>query len=180
LLTLRSLAVVGTLAAIVPAAGAQQGHPEPGRPAAGFNLSRLEGGQLELAELRGRPVVINFWATWCAPCRTEMPLLISAWRDNRRLGLEIVAVNLTDQERRKDVLRFVQQMGVPFPVVLDEHGRVRERYGLVSLPTTVFVDSVGIVQTLHSGPLSGADLAKGLATILPTAKLPSATSDSLK
>ena len=81
--------------------------------------------------------------------------------------LEIVAVNLTDQERGKDVRRFVEQLALPFHVALDARGRVRERYGLVSLPTTVFVDSAGTVRARHSGPLSEHNLAEGLAAILP-------------
>jgi peroxiredoxin len=163
------LAIVGVLSR--PAV-AQSTDVEPGRLAPPFDLAVLDGGRVTLAEFRGRPVVINFWATWCTPCRVEMPMLIRAWRDNRGRLLEIVAVNLTDQERRKDVRRFVEQQELPFHVALDERGRVRERYGLVSLPTTVFVDSAGIVRAHHSGPLSEHNLAEGLAAILPAATVP--------
>jgi len=137
-----------------------------GRPSPQFELERLEGGRLTLGEFRGRPLIINFWASWCAPCRTEMPDLIDAWHKNSG-ALEILAVNLTDQEKRKDVTRFVADFGVPFPVVLDVRGKVRELYSLVLLPTTVFVDSAGTVRTIHSGPLSTAALELGLRTILP-------------
>ena len=137
-----------------------------GRPSPMFELERLEGGRVNLGEFRGRPVVINFWATWCVPCRTEMPELIDAWRRNAG-AIEILAVNLTDQEKRKDVTRFVAEFAVPFPVLLDVRGKVRERYALVLLPTTIFVDSAGIVRTVHSGPLTEGALEVGLGTILP-------------
>jgi thiol-disulfide isomerase/thioredoxin len=137
-----------------------------GRPSPLFELERLDGGQLALGEFRGRPVVINFWASWCAPCRTEMPDLISARRANTGL-LEILAVNLTDQERRTDVTRFVAELGIPFPVLLDVRGKVRELYSLALLPTTVFVDSGGMVRTVHAGPLTPAALELGLRSIIP-------------
>lgn len=120
---------------------AQDGPPKPGEPAPAFALERLEGGRVGLIDLRGRPVIVNFWATWCIPCRTEMPELALAWKQHRAAGLEVLAVNLTDQERRKDVHRFAEDLGIPFPVLLDVRDRVRERYELVMLPTTVFVDT---------------------------------------
>ena len=101
-----------------------------------------------------------------------MPLLISAWHAHRSSAIEIVAVNLTDQERRKDIGRFVEEMRMPFPVLLDEKGRVRERYALTTVPTTVFVDSSGIVRAVHPGPISAAALARGLGTILPPSTAP--------
>ena len=140
-----------------------------GRPSPLFDLERLGGGRLTLGEFRGRPVIINFWASWCVPCRTEMPQLIPAWQGNTG-AFEILAVNLTDQEKRKDITRFVAELGLPFPVLLDDRGKVRERYSLVLLPTTVFVDSAGIVQTVHSGPLTEGALELGLGTILRPAK----------
>jgi thiol-disulfide isomerase/thioredoxin len=116
-------------------------------------------------ELRGKPVILNFWATWCTPCRTEFPDLISTWREAGG-ALEIVAVNLTDQERKKDVVRFVEEFAVPFPVVLDTRGKVRELYSLITMPTSVFLDSTGIVRRIHPGPLTRPALAHGLEAIL--------------
>jgi peroxiredoxin len=164
---MRVWALVAVLGAFGRFATAQSIDLEPGRLAPTFDLAGLDGGRIALADFHGRPVVINFWATWCVPCRVEMPMLIDAWRDHRSHPLEIIAVNLTDQERGKDVRRFVEHLALPFRVALDERGRVRELYGLVSLPTTVFVDSTGTIRALHSGPLSEHNLAEGLAAILP-------------
>jgi thiol-disulfide isomerase/thioredoxin len=172
-LELQPLPVRYVVAAILTVAGAEPGRAQDalivGNVSPQFNLERLEGGRVALGALRGRPVVLNFWASWCMPCRTEMPDLINAWHANRG-ALEILAVNLTDQEQRKDVNRFVTEFGVPFPVLLDVRGKVRKLYSLVSLPTTVFVDSSGVVRAIHSGPLTGNALELGLKTIIPDFK----------
>ncbi len=146
---------------------AQDGPPKPGERAPAFTLERLEGGRVGLIDLRGRPVIVNFWASWCIPCRTEMPELALAWKRYRAAGLEVLAVNLTDQERRTDVPRFAEDLGIPFPVLLDVRGRVRERYDLATIPTTVFVDTAGVIRRIHPGPIGSAALISGLRTILP-------------
>jgi thiol-disulfide isomerase/thioredoxin len=147
-------------------ARAQQEVLVAGSPSPLFALQRLDGVRVALADFSGRPIIINFWASWCKPCRTEMPDLIDAWHKNSG-ALEILAVNLTDQEKRKNVARFVAEFGLPFPVLLDVRGKVRELYSLVLLPTTVFLDSDGVVRTVHSGPLTRDALARGLEAILP-------------
>jgi peroxiredoxin len=146
---------------------AQDFPPTPGAPAPALALAQLGGGTVDLLSLRGRPVVVNFWATWCGPCRDEMPELAARWREHQSAGLEVLAVNSTDQERGKDVRRFVERLALPFPVLLDERGRTRERYGLTILPTTVFVDSAGMVRAVHAGALRPGELDRALTLILP-------------
>lgn len=146
---------------------AQEQPPTVGNLAPEIVLQTLQGDTVRLASFRGRPILLNFWASWCSPCRIEMPLLLTAYAAHRSAGLEILAVNLTDQERGKDVRRFVEEQAMRFPVLLDRRGKVRERYGLVSLPTTVFIDTAGVVKAIHPGPISGHALAQGLAAILP-------------
>lgn len=143
-----------------------QGRVEVGRLAPSFELKALGGGSVSLVQLRGRPVLINFWASWCAPCRTEMPDLILTHRAHLAEGLAVVAVNLTDQERMKDVRQFVADLGIPFPVLLDDRGRVRDRYRLAAVPTSVFVDRIGIIRVIHPGPISRQAIDRAVATIL--------------
>jgi len=166
-LSIALLAGVLCLFPTAPAAGAQDGKAAVGVPAPSINLKLLGGGRAELEALRGRPVLINFWATWCAPCRQEMPDLAAIRQAHEASGLEVLAVNLTDQERLKDVQAFVAELALPFPVLLDERGRAREGYGITTLPTTYFVDTLGLVRGAHSGPLTRGALERGLALILP-------------
>ncbi len=139
-----------------------------GEVAPDFTLKQLAGGEASLSEFRGRPVLINFWASWCKPCRAEMPEIISAYQAHRDAGLEVLAVNLTDQERMKDVRKFTAELGLPFSVLLDQKGHVRERYELISVPTSIFIDSAGVMRMINSGPMSSGALDRGLREILPS------------
>lgn len=161
---MRSLLPLALLVATSAAAAVETGAPAPA-----FSGALLAGGgePVRLEALRGKVVYLDFWASWCEPCRTEMPDLISAYGTHSPAGLEILAVNLTDQEVRRDVRAFVADLGMTFPVLLDERGRTRRRYELVTIPTTVFVDTAGVVRLLHRGPLTPAALARGLTLILP-------------
>lgn len=133
-----------------------------------IDLKTLAGGRVKLSQLRGHPVVITFWGTWCPPCRDEFPELAAAHRKYRDRGLEVVAVNQRDQElSERDVAAFVEEFAVEFTIALDPRGRSRRSYRLVALPTTVFVDAHGVIRTIHSGPIGPAQLAAGLASILP-------------
>lgn len=146
---------------------AQDSSPEAGQAAPDFTLKDLTGSPVRLSDLIGHPVLINFWASWCIPCRTEMPAIISALEAHRQEGLVVLAVNLRDQERSKDVRGFVAEFSLPFPVLLDERGRVRQQYALTAVPTTVFVAAGGVISAIHPGPMTEADLARNLAGVLP-------------
>jgi peroxiredoxin len=145
-------------------------HGQPisiGRRAPEINLPTLSGGRIELSKLRGRPVVISFWGTWCPPCRVEFPELIDVHAKHAERGLQVIAVNGRDQEySTKDVQRFVDAFAVTFPVALDNRGSVRRAYRIIGQPTTVFVDSYGIVRKLHTGLVNRAELDSGIALIL--------------
>jgi len=161
--TLRAIGVawlmgVGGLAAQAPAPGVQ---------APDFRLAALMGDTVRLSSLRGRAVLLNFWATWCDPCRSEMPAIAAASAQYRDSGLAVLGVNLRDQERRRAVERFVKEFDLPFPVLLDASGKVRRLYHLRAVPTTVFVDTGGVVRRIHPGPLTAETLAQGLRDILP-------------
>lgn len=140
--------------------------PRVGERAPEIDLRTLSGAPFQLSTLKGRPVVVTFWGSWCPPCRAEFPELMAALLRHGSAGLAIVAVNQRDQElSTKDVQRFVDEMGVGFPVLLDVRGRSRRNYRLLGLPTTVFIDTAGVVRRAISGPTSRDQLAAGLLTI---------------
>lgn len=160
------LAVVAASLALAAAALWPRGRepagprPEARRPAApAFVLDTLDGGQLHLAQLRGRPVVLNFWASWCAPCRAEMPVLVRAWRRHGQ-GVHFVGVNVLDEPDQ--ARRFAEEFGVPFPSVLDPRGDTLRWFRVVGLPTTVFVTRDGEMAAVHAGPFVGPEGERAL------------------
>lgn len=141
----------------------------PGKPAPEIDLPKLQGGQVRLSALRGHPVVVTFWGTWCPPCKVEFPELVAAHRKYREAGLEVLAVNQRDQEiRTADVAAFVKAYNVEFIVAMDQRGKSRRSYRLIGLPTTVFIDAGGIIRQVNSGPIAPSQLARGLTLILPS------------
>jgi peroxiredoxin len=137
-----------------------------GTAAPEVDLQTLSGTPFKLSALKGRPVVMTFWGTWCPPCRDEFPELADAFRKHHAGGLEVVAVNQRDQELSTTaVQKFVEEFSAPFTIVLDQRGRSRRAYRLIGLPTTVFIDTAGIITTVVSGPISREQLTAGLTTI---------------
>ncbi|MCC6611868.1 MAG: TlpA family protein disulfide reductase [Anaerolineae bacterium] len=135
-------------------------------PAPDFTLGTLHGGEVTLSDFQGQAVLINFWATWCVPCRFEMPELVRAYQAHSDEGFTILAVNLTDQDSLEDVREFVGEFDMTFPVLLDESGQVSTLYGLLGLPTTVFVNREGLVQRIHIGLMSPAQIVEFVGEIL--------------
>ena len=140
----------------------------PGSPELEFILRTLDGDSVRLSAQRGHPVVVNFWGTWCPPCRDEIPLLVAEYATHKDSGLVILAVDGRDQETStKAVREFAAEFHIPFPVLLDEKGNVRKRYKLRGLPTTVFIGADGVIRAVNIGPLSETSLQLHLAEILP-------------
>lgn len=132
-----------------------------GAPAAPFSIAGVQppGATVTLRSFRGRPLVINFWASWCVPCRTEMPLLEAAYRQHHRdVAFVGIDVNDTTQAARA----FLAQVGVTYPVGADPDNRVTARYGTYGLPTTVFVSSAGVVVGRSIGQLHATTLRRDL------------------
>lgn len=127
------------------------GVPVSGNPAPDFQLQSLDGETISLSELRGRPVLLNFWATWCGPCRHEMPFLQEVSEDElwRGQGLVILAVNLNEPATK--VREFVEFYGLTFPVLLDSQGQVGMLYNAQYIPMTYFVDNGGIIRNIKRG-----------------------------
>jgi thiol-disulfide isomerase/thioredoxin len=138
-----------------------------GQAAPAFTLKTLDGSPDSLSHYAGHPVLINFWASWCTPCRSEMPFLIDAYHVHRREQLSILAINLTDQEgSTKDIRKFVTEFQMPFPVLLDDKGKTRKYYRLRGVPTTVLVGSDGVVRWVNQGPVTQAGLKQHLSEVL--------------
>jgi len=133
-----------------------------GRPACQFTLPRLDAtGDLSLASLKGKAVVLNFWASWCAPCRDEVPALEKAWQRYRGNGLVVVGID--QQDVSGDARRFADKYGISYPIVRDGPGKTVARYGLTGVPETFFVDRMGKIVGPHvDGRISKRELADGI------------------
>jgi cytochrome c biogenesis protein CcmG, thiol:disulfide interchange protein DsbE len=149
LLALLVWKVVNEETSEIPRAVAQGERP----PAPAFTLERLDReGTLSLSDLRGKAVVINFWASWCGPCKDEAPELERAWREHRDEGLVVLGVNFNDA--RSAARAFMDETGMTYPVVVDRDGEVVVDYGLTGVPETFFVDRRGrLVGTHIAGPV---------------------------
>ncbi len=122
-------------------------------PAPDFTLKSRSGENLKLSEFRGEVVMINFWASWCGPCRKEMPLLDQLYQRYHPMGFTILGVNV--EEDSKEALRLLKEIPVTFPILFDRDNSVSEAYELVAMPTTVLVDRDGNMRFVHLGYLPG-------------------------
>ncbi len=120
-----------------------------GRPAPDFALKSSTGENLRLSEYRGDVVMINFWATWCGPCRQEMPLLDDLYNRYERVGFNLLGVNIDDDSGR--AMDMIRELGVNFPVLFDARKEVSKMYDVDAMPVTVIVDREGTVRYVHQG-----------------------------
>lgn len=139
--------------------------PQPAvdHPAPDFSLIRFDTGEkVSLNDLRGKPVILNFWATWCGPCRAEMPALQAAYE---RYGDDLLVVGVDQGEEGAVVGPFLEEFGIGFPILLDGDMAVGREYRIMGLPTTFFLDSQGIIRGVHAGQINSAILAEGIVDI---------------
>lgn len=120
-----------------------------GAPAPDFALKSAGGENLRLSEYRGEVVMINFWATWCGPCRQEMPLLDELYDRYERVGFTLLGVNIDDD--RQQAMQMAEELDVSFPVLFDSEKSVSKRYEVDAMPVTVLVDRGGTVRYVHHG-----------------------------
>ncbi len=133
-----------------------------GQSAPDFALKNMAGETIRLSDFKGKSVLVNFWATWCAPCRAEAPVLQRAaveYKDK----LVIIGVNMTTNDTPAQVPAFVEEFGLTFPIVLDETGEVSQAYQVIGLPTSIFIDQDGIITDVRLGPVDQAYIEAKLA-----------------
>ena len=129
-----------------------------------FALADLDGNPVRLADLRGRPVILNFWASWCAPCVEEFPLLRRALATHEGEGLAIVGIVYGD--RSEAAREFMARLGARWPAVMDPADAVARQYGILSPPESYFIDADGVIVGRQIGELSEMDLERQLSLIL--------------
>jgi peroxiredoxin len=128
---------------------------EEGNLAPEFSLFDLAGNEVRLSDYRGKKVLLNFWATWCPPCKAEMPYMQEYYEEYQKDGFEILAVNATVTENStEDVVKFVEENGLTFPIPMDEKNQVSSGYEIMAYPTSFFIDSDGVIRSKIIGGMT--------------------------
>jgi len=138
--------------------------PDP-YPAPLFGLTDLSGKVVSLSDFRGKPVLINFWASWCMPCLNEMPYIEEIYRERKSDNLVVLMINA--KEPIEVVSKFAKGKGYTFTILLDSDGKANNAYQVFGLPSTYFIDTNGIVKYSYMGELTTGIMKMGLKTIIP-------------
>ncbi len=163
-----ALGAVVALAASSCVDASSGGPPRNGAPVPDVAGVTLEGDSLSLGDLAGAPVLVNLWATWCPPCREEMPYLQSLHDRMAPMGLRTVAISVDDRSARSQVASFIDEVGVDFDVLLDPRGRSMDVFQVVGLPATFLVDRDGVIRLFRLGPVLPSDTSfvRGLEALV--------------
>ena len=141
--------------------------PQTGFAAPDFTLQSVDGKTYTLSELKGSAVLVNLWATWCPPCRAEMPTIEKMYREYKEQGLVVLAVNMTYQDKVAAVQPFAREYNLTMPILLDEKSLVGSAYQLRSLPSSYFINRAGVIsQVVIGGPMAEALLRTRIEQIL--------------
>jgi cytochrome c biogenesis protein CcmG/thiol:disulfide interchange protein DsbE len=144
--------------------------PLVGHPAPNFSLAMLrpEAGKtaLSLSNFIGKPVVLNFWASWCAPCKEEAPLIENTWKQAQARGKDVVILGIDFQDSNNDSTSFLKLYSITYPTVLDADGSVASKYGVTSLPQTIFINRNGTVTSREPRELTAQVLSNNLQLII--------------
>ena len=138
-----------------------------GQTAPDFTLKTLDGKEAKLSDYRGKKVILNFWATWCPPCKAEIPHMEKYYKKSAKDdNVEILAVNLKKSDKDEDYIKdFVKSYDMTYPVLLDTDGEQQEQYQIVTIPTTYFIDTKGKIQTTITGPMDQKKMSDIIANI---------------
>ncbi len=141
--------------------------PRKGFLAPSFSLESLAGEEIQLSDYRGQVVVLNLWASWCPPCRAEMPAFQSIHHEYKDQGLVVLGVNMTFQDSLPAASAFVDEFGLTFPILLDRTGLVANTYRMRALPSTFIIDREGVIrEVIVGGPVSELTLQSMITNIL--------------
>jgi cytochrome c biogenesis protein CcmG/thiol:disulfide interchange protein DsbE len=144
--------------------------PLVGHPAPNFSLVMLHSDSgknaLSLTDFKGKPIVLNFWASWCQPCKEELPLLENAWKQMQAQKKDIVFLGIDFQESSSDATSFLQLHGITYLAGLDANGSIANKYGVTSLPQTIFIDRNGTVTSREPQELTIQELSRNLQSIV--------------
>ncbi|MCM3568113.1 TlpA disulfide reductase family protein [Neobacillus mesonae] len=127
---------------------------EEGNKAPDFGLQTLDGKNIKLSDMEGKKVILNFWATWCPPCKAEMPHMQEFYQEQKSHNVKILAVNLTTAEKdANNIAKFVKDYGLTFPILLDQNGEIGNSYQAFTIPTSYIIDTKGIIRKKIIGPM---------------------------
>ncbi len=141
--------------------------PQQGFPAPDFVLKTPQGETIKLSDLRGQAVLVNLWATWCPPCRAEMQTIETVYNEYKDQDFTVLGVNMTYQDEPLEILPFVNEQKLTFPILLDETGEMASAYQLKSLPSSFFIDRAGMInEVVIGGPMAEALLRSRVEQIL--------------
>ncbi|EEL05057.1 AhpC/TSA [Bacillus mycoides DSM 2048] len=140
---------------------------EIGKSAPDFELAKIDGTNVKLSNLKGKKVILNFWATWCGPCQQEMPDMEAFYKEHKE-NVEILAINYTPSEKgggEEKVRNFAKEKGITFPILLDKNIDVTTAYKVITIPTSYFIDTEGVIQDKFIGPMTQKEMEKRIAKL---------------
>lgn len=149
------------------AAGQLPGQLTVGQPAPTFVAPTSAGHTVALQDYHGRPIILNFWATWCAPCRQEMAALQAIYAAHQATGLIVLGVSQDAPDMLETIRAYWTTLGLTFPSLLDPDGAIAQPYHVLLLPSTVFIDPSGRIAAVHLGPMTQTQIAQRLRVLLP-------------
>jgi peroxiredoxin len=141
--------------------------PRQGFLAPDFSIESSNGETISIGAQEGKVLLVNFWTSWCPPCRAEMPAIQRVYQEYQDDGLVVLAINATNQDNIADVISFIAENGLSFPILFDRDGEISRKYNLYSLPTSYFIDQDGIIRdVVIGGPMAEALLRTRIEDLL--------------